>query len=120
VLWGEAVADTFAVGYWRITAPAAAAGLIDSLRRRRAADASTDSTHATMCWIDHAALAPAPASTATLFEWADQLRASAPCELSESKPRSGLDSWYQSLACLLVYVPDDCGPKEGAVVVDRK
>jgi hypothetical protein len=78
-LWREAVADTFAVGYWKLTAPIAAGDLVASLRHKRANDAPQDATHATMCWIDYADRTDVPASTADLFEWADHLRTSAPC-----------------------------------------
>ena len=47
-LWQEAVADTFAVGYWKLTAPDAAADLVATLRRKREG-AENDPTHATTC-----------------------------------------------------------------------
>ncbi len=79
-LWREAVADVFAVGFWRVTAPQEADGLIDVLRRHRDS-AKQDRAHATMCWIDAARQAAPPASTADLFTWAERLRVSAPCQL---------------------------------------
>ncbi|WP_248645724.1 hypothetical protein [Xanthomonas translucens] len=95
-LWREAVADTFAVGYWKLTAPADAGDLVASLRRKRA-DAHLDTTHATMCWINHAENAALPASTADLFRWADQLRASAPCKLPKPAPKklTRLQQWVK-------------------------
>lgn len=95
-LWREAVADTFAVGYWKLTAPADAGDLVASLRRKRA-DAHLDTTHATMCWINHAENAALPASTADLFRWADQLRASAPCKLPKPAPKklTRLQQWMK-------------------------
>jgi hypothetical protein len=95
-LWREAVADTFAVGYWKLTAPADAGDLVASLRRKRT-DAHLDTTHATMCWIDHAEKADLPASTADLFTWADRLRASAPCELPKPAPKklTRLQQWVK-------------------------
>lgn len=78
-LWREAIADVAAVGFWRFTAPGDAAGLVESLRRKRAAAAEHDAEHATGCWIDSAERAKAPTSTAELFEWADQVRREAKC-----------------------------------------
>lgn len=83
-LWREAVADTFAVGFWRLTAPAAAKNLVGNLRSKRL-EAHLDTTHATICWINYADKAPLPPTTADLFKWADQLRSEAPCELPNPK-----------------------------------
>lgn len=94
-LWREAVADTFAVGYWKLTAPTVAADLVASLRHKRAAAAQDDATHATMCWIDYANRAAVPTSTADLFEWADRLRASAPCELPRPKKLTRIQQWVR-------------------------
>ena len=80
-LWREAVADTFVVGYWKLTEPEIARDLIATLRRKRAEEADSGPTHATMCWIDQAAGAAKPSSIAALFKWADELRTSAQCEL---------------------------------------
>lgn len=85
VLWREAMADTYAIGYWKVTAQAEAGDLIASLRHKRNT-AKHDTVHATMCWIDHAEKAPRPSSIADLFQWADSLRSSAPCELPKTKP----------------------------------
>lgn len=100
-LWREAIADTFAVGYWKVTAPEAAGNLIASLRRTRASR-SDDLTHATMCWIDYANLAAAPASTASLFEWADRLRTSAPCELPKPKKLTRIQQWARDWLSIAV------------------
>ncbi|MEO6824599.1 MAG: hypothetical protein ABI167_07735 [Nitrosospira sp.] len=78
-LWREAVADIFAVGYWKLTVPEAAGDLVATLRRMRPSEKG--SIHATRCWIDHADQTSAPTSIAALFEWADRLRTSALCEL---------------------------------------
>lgn len=82
--WREAVADVMAVGYWRLAAPGDAHDLVASLRQKRGGD-SHDTTHATMCFIDAAEKAVAPASVAGLFAWADRLRTQAPCGLPEGK-----------------------------------
>ncbi|WP_051244487.1 hypothetical protein [Azohydromonas australica] len=83
-LWREAVADVMAVGYWRLAAPGNAHDLVASLRKKRS-NATHDTAHATMCWIDFAARAEAPSSLAELFAWADRLRTQAPCELSQRR-----------------------------------
>jgi hypothetical protein len=79
-LWREAVADVMAVGYWKLTAPDSAPGLIAGLRQKRAKTADSDPAHATMCWIDYANQFEAPKSAATLFGWADNLRGEALCK----------------------------------------
>lgn len=83
VLWREALADTFAVGYWRLTvAPAEAAKMVASLRSIRLDRACEDAVHSTACWIDRAAKAPMPVSYGELLHWADALRSSATCSLA--------------------------------------
>lgn len=101
-LWREAVADTFAVGYWRLTAPAAARDLSASLRYKRASAAHEDRTHATMCWIDYANGAAAPTSIASLFEWADRLRAAAPCRLPKARKWLWLQPWVRDWLSIAV------------------
>lgn len=96
-LWREAVADTFAVGYWKLTAPTAAGDLVASLRHKRANAAPQDVTHATMCWIDYANRADVPVSTVDLFKWADRLRSSAPCEQPKPKKLTHLQQWVRNL-----------------------
>jgi hypothetical protein len=83
--WREAVADIFAVGYWRVTAPSQSDRLVSSLRKFRKDGAEGDRVHDTTCWIDYAAEAEAPVSAKDLFIWADRLRSAAPCtpELSD-------------------------------------
>ena len=73
--WREALADIFAVGFWRLT-DLHATQLVADLRDRRTAG---DAAHATTCWIDQAAAAPMPSSMQTLLSWADAIRAAAPC-----------------------------------------
>lgn len=82
-LWREAVADTFAVGYWRLVAPGEADSLAANLRLRRSNAARGDSTHATMCWIDHALKAAPPGSAKDLFAWADHQRSAAQCDIQK-------------------------------------
>ena len=89
-IWREALADTFAVGYWRLVAPGDAAGLAASLRQRRSYAAHGDSTHATMCWIDQAMQAPAPGSEKDLFTWADHQRSVASCAISKPSKAGAL------------------------------
>lgn len=85
VLWREALADVFAVGYWRLTVvPSEAAKMIASLRAIRVGRAGEDAVHGTACWIDRAAKAPMPASYQELLRWADALRSSATCSLAVS------------------------------------
>ena len=74
--WREALADIFAVGFWRLT-DLHAAQLVADLRDRRTAG---DAAHATTCWIDQAVVAPMPTSMQTLLSWADAIRAAAPCK----------------------------------------
>jgi hypothetical protein len=82
-LWREAVADIFAVGYWKLTAPESVSDLVAMLSRKRSA--AEGGRHGTNCWIDHADREVAPPSIATIFEWADRIRASASCELPQPK-----------------------------------
>ena len=74
--WREALADIFAVGFWRLS-DLHAAQLVADLRDRRTAG---DAAHATTCWIDQAVVAPMPTSMQTLLSWADAIRAAAPCK----------------------------------------
>lgn len=78
-LWREALADIFAVGFWRLAAPVDASRFVATLRAKRAENAHTDQVHATMCWIDQASRAQSPASYKDLMRWADQQRSSANC-----------------------------------------
>lgn len=86
-IWREALADTFAVGYWRLVAPGEADSLAASLRLRRNNAAQGDSTHATMCWIDQALQAAPPASEKDLFTWADHQRSVAKCAIQKPGKR---------------------------------
>lgn len=86
-IWREALADTFAVGYWRLVAPGEAESLAASLRLRRSNAALGDSTHATMCWIDQAMHSVPPASEKDLFAWADHQRSVALCAINKPGKR---------------------------------
>ena len=86
-IWREALADTFAVGYWRLVAPGEAANLAASLRLRRSNAAQGDSTHATMCWIDQAMHSMPPVSEKHLFTWADHQRSVASCTIEKPGKR---------------------------------
>lgn len=86
-IWREALADTFAVGYWRLVAPGEAESLTANLRRRRSNAAQGDSTHATMCWIDQAMHSMPPASEKDLFTWADHQRSVAQCAIQKPGKR---------------------------------
>jgi hypothetical protein len=79
-LWREALADIFAVGYWRLTSPQEAAAMTATLWRKRLDSAKKDTIHATMCWIDHAWKAKGPPSEKDLLQWADRLRVNAGCK----------------------------------------
>lgn len=83
-LWHEAVADVFAVGYWRLAYPNDSAALAAHLRALRVDGASEDPIHATACWIDKATATPLDAKTqiADLFSWADAVRLGAHCSLA--------------------------------------
>ncbi|KWH59337.1 hypothetical protein [Burkholderia cepacia] len=84
VLWREAFADVFAIGYWRLNAAPAAPALTDALYRKRQKLAGDDMDHATMCWVKYAASPTAPPLPVTnhgLLEWADAVRSSAPCRV---------------------------------------
>lgn len=83
-LWHEAVADVFAVGYWRLKYPNDSAALAAHLRTLRVDGALEDPIHATACWIDKAAATPLdPRSPiADLFTWADAVRLDAHCSLA--------------------------------------
>lgn len=106
-LWAEAVADILAVGYWRKNEPAVAKDMIAHLRGKRAAAAMKDTSHATMCWIDQAALAAAPTPNVSLFDWADRLRSSAPCQIPhQPQERTGLAKWGAVLRCAVVWLQE--------------
>jgi hypothetical protein len=75
--WREALADVFAVGFWRMT-EAGAGDLVADLVEKRG---SGDAAHATSCWIQHAAETPLPPTFAGLLPWADEIRTKAHCAL---------------------------------------
>jgi len=77
--WQEAFSDTFAVGFWRLTAPMQAAALAKKLHDKRVDSSGEDKTHSTACWIDHALAATPPTSLKELVTWSDRQRASAKC-----------------------------------------
>ncbi|EOV4287830.1 hypothetical protein ACONYW_001972 [Escherichia coli] len=76
-IWREALADSFTVGFWRMTEPKAAE-LIADLQEKRA---SGDAAHSTNCWIEQAAQASLPSSMPDLLPWADTIRESPACTL---------------------------------------
>lgn len=86
MLWREALADIFAVGYWRLSAsPEEAAKLALTLRGKRSVDsAAGDRAHATMCWIDQAVRSPLPGSYKDLMKWSDGLRSAGSCSTRSS------------------------------------
>jgi len=101
-LWAEAVADIFAVGYWRMTAPAAAGDMIAHLRDKRTDSANKDRSHATTCWIDQAAHATPPSSSTSLFSWADGVRRGAPCQIPQQPAeKTGIAKWGMTLRCAI-------------------
>lgn len=86
-LWREAVADTFAVGYWRITADRPTARLLtQGLADFRQNHAGSDPTHSTVCWIKAAWQRSPPKSYSDLFAWADESRSAAQCSIPEPRP----------------------------------
>ncbi len=89
-LWHEAVADIFAVGYWRLAYPNDAAALAAHLRAMRVDGAAEDPTHTTTCWIDKAMASPLDPKLplAGLFAWADQARSEARCSLGADAPKT--------------------------------
>lgn len=78
-VWREAYSDIMAIGYWKLTAPNLAEKLTGELRNKRETNTS-DKDHSTMCWIDHASPAAAPANMKALASWSDELRKSASCK----------------------------------------
>ncbi|MGT0250399.1 MULTISPECIES: hypothetical protein [Burkholderia cepacia complex] len=84
VLWREAFADVFAIGYWRLNDAPAAPALTDALYRKRQKLAGDDKDHATTCWVKYAVSPKAPPLPVTnhgLLEWADAVRSLAPCQV---------------------------------------
>jgi len=75
-LWREALADTFAVGYWRIRYPKEASSLEKILIKKRK---DGDKTHRTDCWIKQAAKENSPVSGKELFTWALKIRNTEKC-----------------------------------------
>ena len=75
-LWREALADTFAVGYWRIRYPKEASSLEKFLINKRK---DGDKAHRTDCWIKQAAKENAPVSGKELFTWALKIRNTEKC-----------------------------------------
>ncbi|VWB43037.1 hypothetical protein BLA15816_01953 [Burkholderia lata] len=82
VLWREAFADIFAIGYWRMNDAKAAPTLAKALYNKRHQLAGDDKDHVTMCWIEFASsnkAPPLPVTDRGLLAWADAVRSSAPC-----------------------------------------
>ncbi len=85
ILWREAFADIFAIGYWRLNDARAAPALAAAFYRKRQQLAGNDKGHATMCWVKYAAsdkAPPLPATNRGLLDWADVVRSSAPCRIN--------------------------------------
>lgn len=82
--WREAFADLFALGYARLTVPAAAPQLTNALIEARLRNPS-DVDHATACWLRASINAPAPSSLRDLQAWADRIRSEATCPLQDVK-----------------------------------
>ena len=97
-LWREALADMFAIGYWRLAAPDEATTLTTALERKRNSAAKQDPTHSTSCWIKFAASAPAPESAQQLLGWADELRAKAPCAVTHPPRTTAWDRAMRQVA----------------------
>lgn len=76
-VWREALADSFTVGFWRMTEPSADQLITDLLEKRSSGDAA----HYTSCWIEQAMQTPLPRSMPALLPWADTIRASSTCTL---------------------------------------
>ncbi|WP_144238071.1 hypothetical protein, partial [Microbacterium sp. C448] len=57
-VWREALADSFTVGFWRMTEPSADQLITDLLEKRSSGDAA----HYTSCWIEQAMQTPLPRS----------------------------------------------------------
>jgi hypothetical protein len=93
-LWREALADTFAIGFWRLAAPQEAGKLTAALEHTRSAS-KDDTTHSTSCWIKFAAAASAPQSPGHLLQWADTQRAKAPCSVIQPQRTSAFDEASQ-------------------------
>jgi hypothetical protein len=80
-LWREALADMFAVGYWKLNFASDAGDLIGGLLKTRNSHAE-DTGHRTSCWIEEAEKAMPPVSEDKILEWADHLRLTSACSLA--------------------------------------
>ena len=78
-LWREAFADAFSVGFFRMTETEGADQLVAELLKTRTT--GKDTSHATGCWIQHAARTDLPPTPADLMQWADEVRSQAGCVL---------------------------------------
>ncbi|AFJ03850.1 hypothetical protein Q7C_2730 (plasmid) [Methylophaga frappieri] len=79
--WREALADVFAVGYWRMVEPSANKLVADLKEKRR----NGATAHTTSCWIQYAANAPLPDNLSSLLSWADEIRTTAHCALQHKR-----------------------------------
>ena len=78
-LWREAFADAFSVGFLRMTETEGSDQLVAELLKWRTT--GKDTSHATGCWIQHAARTDLPPTRADLRQWADEVRTQAGCVL---------------------------------------
>ncbi len=79
-LWKEAFADVFAIGWWKLAAPAGQwKPLSDAMLAKRLDAQTRDKDHATSCWIRIAQRTAQPSSMAGLPAWADAIRSDGGC-----------------------------------------
>ncbi|HCA5183467.1 TPA: hypothetical protein MW242_003101 [Acinetobacter baumannii] len=77
ILWREAFADIYAIGFMYVKEPEKAKNLEKSLIYYR--QLKSESTHGTSCWLNYASKLARPKSSNELVTWADKIRSNAPC-----------------------------------------
>ena len=73
------------MGYLRLAEPAAAGNIVHSLLQERSANAEHDRAHATACWLQASLAAETPTALDELSMWADRIRSTARCKLSDPR-----------------------------------
>lgn len=79
VLWKEAFADVYSIGFLYVQYPKIASSVTQNLISFRAKYASKDPTHDTTCWLANIENTVKPENVNELIEWSDKIRNNSDC-----------------------------------------
>lgn len=82
ILWKEAFADLYSIGYLYVNHNAIADQVAQNLTQYREKHKNGDEEHATSCWLKLVRQSEKPINNKHLVEWADNIRNNKLCEVS--------------------------------------